>query len=180
MKLERNLLRSVIFGLGLSKEVIELHSNTIKHSGLIHRLGFWRIDAVNRHVWLSDVHAIGIRTCVYPILMIFAAISGINIVANLAGWELYWDYPIWKMPYGFVLAWLFMLIYETDTQFLVTHIICFLIYVFLSWATRRKVIQIDYGDSSPIRFSVAGIDSESVNAFMSALRNHWERKKSEQ
>lgn len=173
MKLERNVLRSVIFGLGLSKESLEIKPDHIVQQGLQHRLAFWRIDAIRRKVWMKDIHAAGSRTAVYPILFILAAISFINVAANLFGFQWWWALQIWKAPFGFVLNLIFSMLFRSEGHWLSAHIISLLIYLILAWVTRRRTIRIEYGAHRPLDFPVHGIPKEQVDQFVEELEAQW-------
>jgi hypothetical protein len=176
--LRRSVAMSTLLGLGLSESTLSLEGGALHYKGVEYRSVFFNYRRVTRTIYLRDIESIGETLSVHPILLILAALGGINVVACVSsGLNLWWQLPLWKLPYGWLLAEVLRSFGLTNDQWLIAHLVTVVLYLVLYLLFRRTFFLFEAADPSHIYFRVDGISAKTRGSFRAHCLESWKKVK---
>lgn len=172
--LSRGIFLSFLWGMGLKHEVLECTDTDIKYEGIAKRLGIWRRTRIITTAKLCDVRGISDMYSSYPIFWILTVISAMSALANVAKLNWWWSLQIWKVPFLWVGP---SIIREFDVNWLYVHCILICIWGFLALLIQRRMVLVDAGPISTIKFNTRGLTSANIEHFKKEFYTKWTKNK---
>ena len=171
--LRRGIFLSWLWGMGLKEEHLECSDIEIIYDGIAKRFAIWRWTRVNTVIKLNDVRGITDMKVSYPILWMPAIISLVNLIANITNSELWWSLQIWKIPYLWFGTSVIELFASKQQIWVYIHALSFCVWAFLAISICKRVLLIDVGPISTLRFNTRGLTNLTVSEFKKAMHDRW-------